>query len=79
MSSRRSTAEIVGRRPVADDPAPLAGAAHRFSWHGGEGLPELVMFEDTRLLAKVLFSWMDEIASGRVDEGGRRSFVAAAG
>ena len=65
---------------VADDPTPCAGAVHAFAWHGEDELAELPMFEDTKLLAKVLFSCIGGIVAGDVDAGSLlRPFVAAAG
>ncbi len=64
---------------VADEPTPKAGAVHAFSWHGEDDLAELPMFEDTKLLAKVLFSCIGEIVAGEMDAGSLlRPFVAAA-
>jgi len=52
---------------------------HAFSWHGEDDLAELPMFEDTKLLAKVLFSCIGEIVAGEMDAGSLlRPFVAAA-
>jgi 8-oxo-dGTP pyrophosphatase MutT (NUDIX family) len=65
---------------VADDPTPVAGAAHPFAWFSESQLAELRMFEDTRLVAKVLFSCIDDLAAGRLDPAGvLRPFVTAAG
>jgi 8-oxo-dGTP pyrophosphatase MutT (NUDIX family) len=65
---------------VADDPLPRAAGVHAFAWHGEAELADLPMFEDTKLLAKVLFSCIDGIAAGEVDAGHLlRPFVAAAG
>ncbi len=52
---------------------------HALSWHGEDELADLPMFEDTKLLAKVLFSCVGGIVAGEVDAGSLlRPFVAAA-
>jgi 8-oxo-dGTP pyrophosphatase MutT (NUDIX family) len=62
---------------VADDPAATDGA-HAFAWCGMDDLAELSMFEDTKLLAKVLFSGIDAIVAGTLDPGSLLlPFVAA--
>jgi 8-oxo-dGTP pyrophosphatase MutT (NUDIX family) len=64
---------------VADDPQPGRGGVHEFSWYGEDDLAELPMFEDTKLLAKVLFSCIEEITAERADVGNlMRPFVDAA-
>ncbi len=64
---------------VADESTPKAVAVHTFGWHGEDDLAELPMFEDTKLLAKVLFSCIGEIVAGEADAGRLlRPFVAAA-
>jgi 8-oxo-dGTP pyrophosphatase MutT (NUDIX family) len=52
---------------VVDDPTPAAEAVHRFGWFRHEDLAGVSMFEDTRLLAGVLFSCLDDVVTGRVD------------
>jgi len=65
---------------VADDPTPRVAGVHAFAWHGEDELADLPMFEDTKLLAKVLFSCIEGIVVGEVDAGSLlRPFVAAAG
>jgi 8-oxo-dGTP pyrophosphatase MutT (NUDIX family) len=50
---------------VAPDPEPASAPAHPFAWHTGEGLQALDMPEDTKLLAKMLFEMIDDLAAGR--------------
>jgi 8-oxo-dGTP pyrophosphatase MutT (NUDIX family) len=52
---------------VVEDPTPSAGAVHRFGWYRRDQLAGLRMFEDTRLLAGVLFSCLDDVVTGRLD------------
>jgi 8-oxo-dGTP pyrophosphatase MutT (NUDIX family) len=52
---------------IADELTPRSSAAHAFSWHSEDDLAELPMFEDTKLLAKVLFSCIGEIVAGEVN------------
>ena len=52
---------------VADDPRPVGVAAHPFAWHGQGELAGLDMFEDTRLLAAVLFPGIGGMAGRRLD------------
>jgi 8-oxo-dGTP pyrophosphatase MutT (NUDIX family) len=64
---------------VADDPTAGSGGVHAFFWHSEHELAQLAVFEDTKLLAKVLFSCIDDIAAGRIDAGSlMRPFIAAA-
>ena len=53
---------------VADDPEPAHVPAHPFAWHTCDELDGLRMFEDTRLLAKALFSCIGDLAQGRYAE-----------
>ncbi|ROO51624.1 8-oxo-dGTP pyrophosphatase MutT (NUDIX family) [Micromonospora sp. Llam0] len=52
---------------VADDPGPAGTGEHRFDWFGPDELPQLSMFDDTRVLATVLFSCLDDVVGGVVD------------
>ncbi|MGH4022316.1 MAG: NUDIX hydrolase, partial [Pseudonocardiaceae bacterium] len=52
---------------VADDPEPARSAAHPFAWYTVDQVRELTMFEDTKLLAKMLFSGIGDLADGRLD------------
>jgi 8-oxo-dGTP pyrophosphatase MutT (NUDIX family) len=64
---------------VADAAEPVRPAGHPFGWYPAERLPELEMWEDTKLLAKVLFSCIDDLAAGRIDGvSALRPFTAAA-
>jgi 8-oxo-dGTP pyrophosphatase MutT (NUDIX family) len=51
---------------VADDSEPAHIPAHSFAWHTCDELDGLLMFEDTRLLAKALFSCIDDLTPGPV-------------
>jgi 8-oxo-dGTP pyrophosphatase MutT (NUDIX family) len=64
---------------VADDPMPGREGVHAFGWYAEDEVAASSVFEDTKLLAKVLFSCIDTIAAGEVDaEELMRPFVAAA-
>jgi hypothetical protein len=64
---------------VADDWRPVSVPAHPFDWHDQDELAGLDMFEDTRLLAKVLFSCIGGMASRCLDPAEAiRPFAAAA-
>jgi 8-oxo-dGTP pyrophosphatase MutT (NUDIX family) len=52
---------------ITDEATPAAQAVHRFGWFGQDDLANLTMFEDTRQLATVLFSCLDDVVAGRVD------------
>lgn len=52
---------------IAADPDARGEAAHQFAWYLPEQLPELELWEDTKLLAKLLFSRIDDLAVGRWD------------
>jgi hypothetical protein len=52
---------------VADAREPTSPSAHPFDWYSAGRLPELEMWEDTKLLAKVLFSCIDDLAVGELD------------
>jgi 8-oxo-dGTP pyrophosphatase MutT (NUDIX family) len=64
---------------VADFAEPARPAAHPFGWYSSARLPELELWEDTKLLAKVLFSCINDLAEGRLDGASAlRPFTAAA-
>ena len=52
---------------VIDSPIPAGESVHPFGWFRPEDLEDVPMFEDTRLLAGVLFACLDEVVTGRVD------------
>jgi 8-oxo-dGTP pyrophosphatase MutT (NUDIX family) len=52
---------------VVDDPEPVRAPEHPFAWYRPHELSELRMFEDTRLLAKVLFSCIGDLVEGLWD------------
>ena len=56
---------------VAEGPDPVTEPAHPFGWYAAAELAGLHMFDDTRLLASVLFPRLDG-AAGRPDVGGRQ-------
>lgn len=57
----------VDHQYVAVVPAPdqAAAAAHSFAWYTADEVPELRMFEDSKLLAKVLFASIEDLDAGR--------------
>jgi 8-oxo-dGTP pyrophosphatase MutT (NUDIX family) len=64
---------------IADAVAPVSVAAHPFDWYPAERLPELELWEDTKLLAKVLFSCIGDLADGRLNGASAlQPFTAAA-
>jgi 8-oxo-dGTP pyrophosphatase MutT (NUDIX family) len=64
---------------VTDVAEPTCAAAHPFCWYSAEQLSELEMPADTKLLAKVLFSCIDDLAERRLDSASLlRPFMAAA-
>jgi 8-oxo-dGTP pyrophosphatase MutT (NUDIX family) len=64
---------------VVDDPAPVGGAVHVFGWFSLDQLADLPMFEDSKLLATVLFSCLDDVVTGRADPVAAVRPYAAAG
>ncbi len=64
---------------VVDDPDPVGDAVHAFAWFSLDELSDLPMFEDTKLLAKMLFSCLDDVATGRVDPVAALRPIVAAG
>jgi 8-oxo-dGTP pyrophosphatase MutT (NUDIX family) len=64
---------------LVDDSVPVSAPAHPFQWVDANDLAGLPMFEDTRLLATVLFSCIGDIAAGGLDPTSLlRPFAAAA-
>jgi 8-oxo-dGTP pyrophosphatase MutT (NUDIX family) len=64
---------------VADTPQPERAGAHPFGWYQPEQLLGLTMWEDTRLLAAVLFSCIGDLAEGRLSGASAlQPFAAAA-
>jgi 8-oxo-dGTP pyrophosphatase MutT (NUDIX family) len=52
---------------VVDDPEQVRAPDHPFAWYRPHELSELRMFEDTRVLAKFLFSCIGDLAEGLWD------------
>jgi 8-oxo-dGTP pyrophosphatase MutT (NUDIX family) len=50
---------------VTGNPIPTGAAVHPFVWYGALDVSDLPMFEDTRLLAKVLFHCIGDLVTGR--------------
>jgi len=64
---------------VTDITEPACEPAHPFGWYSAELLPEFEMPEDTKLLAKVLFSCIDDLVEQQLDSAAvLRPFMAAA-
>ncbi len=63
---------------VADSIELTNPPAHPVSWRSADELPELDMFEDTRQLARVLFSCLDLIAAGPHDAADALRLLAEA-
>jgi 8-oxo-dGTP pyrophosphatase MutT (NUDIX family) len=63
---------------VTDCAQPDAPGVHPFSWYRPEQLPVLNMWEDTRLLARVLFSCIEDLADGRLAGASALRQLAAA-
>jgi hypothetical protein len=64
---------------VVDDPTPGRMAVHPFAWYDVNEIAELAMFEDTKVLATMLFSGIGDLVTGRLDAGQvLRPFVATA-
>jgi 8-oxo-dGTP pyrophosphatase MutT (NUDIX family) len=56
---------------VASRAEPAAPAAHPFGWYDAGDLPGLEMPEDTKLLGKMLFEAIDDLAHGHLDAAAR--------
>lgn len=54
---------------IADSPVPVSEPAHPFGWFSAEELAGLPMFEDTLLLARVLFPCIGAVASAAGRDG----------
>lgn len=52
---------------VAPDGEPVTAPAHPLGWHGADDLAAMEMPEDTKLLAKMLFAVIGDLAAGRAD------------
>lgn len=64
---------------LAPDPHPSDNPAHPFGWYTAEEIEGLPMFEDARLLAKVLFTCIADLADGDLAaEGVLAPFAVAA-
>jgi 8-oxo-dGTP pyrophosphatase MutT (NUDIX family) len=64
---------------VTDFDKPASPGVHPFGWYSARQLPALNMWEDTRLLAAVLFSCVGDLAAGRLEGASAlRPFAAAA-
>lgn len=50
---------------MVDDPEPASAPAHPFAWYTADQMSELPMFEDTKLLATMLFRGIGDLATGR--------------
>jgi 8-oxo-dGTP pyrophosphatase MutT (NUDIX family) len=55
---------------IAPDPHPADQPAHPFGWYTAEETQELPMFEDARLLAKVLFTCVADLVAGNLAGAG---------
>jgi 8-oxo-dGTP pyrophosphatase MutT (NUDIX family) len=63
---------------VTATPEQAGTAAHPFAWYTADEVPDLMMFEDSKLLAKVLFACIGNLAEGRWDDvGALRQFTDA--
>ena len=67
---------ITSTSPSLDNPTPQAAGVHPFAWHTRDELAELPMFEDTKLLSEILFSFIDGIAAEEADSIGLLPFAA---
>jgi 8-oxo-dGTP pyrophosphatase MutT (NUDIX family) len=54
---------------IADSPTPVREPVHPFAWFAEDQLDDLLMFDDTRLLARALFPLIGSIATA-ADDGG---------
>jgi 8-oxo-dGTP pyrophosphatase MutT (NUDIX family) len=64
---------------LADSPDPVSEPVHPFDWFATNELDDLTMFEDTRMLARVLFPIIGSIAAAEGDAGGLLRVLAASG
>lgn len=51
---------------VVTNPLPSSPGAHPFAWFTGDQAAELAMFEDSKVLAKMLFLQIEELTAGEV-------------
>lgn len=64
---------------VTSTDGPACPGVHPFDWYSLGQLPALNMWQDTRLLARVLFSCIGDLANGRLEGAAAlRPFAAAA-
>ena len=62
---------------VVDDPEPAHAGAHPFAWFTANQVTELPMFEDSKLLVKMLFSGIGDLVGRRDPADVLRPFAAA--
>lgn len=62
---------------LANSAAPMSEPAHPFAWFGRGDLTQVSMFEDTRLLAALLFDRIGDLA--RIADRGPVDLLAAVG
>ena len=53
---------------VVADSSPAEPGVHPFAWYTDDQVADLPMFEDSKLLAKVLFVSIEELTSGRTEK-----------
>ena len=54
---------------IADSPVPVSEPVHPFDWYSPQDIERLPLFEDTRLLARVLFPQIASVASAADQDG----------
>jgi 8-oxo-dGTP pyrophosphatase MutT (NUDIX family) len=54
---------------IADSATPISQPVHPFGWYSAHDVGSLPMFEDTRLLARVLFPRIGSVASAADRDG----------
>ena len=64
---------------IASGPQPEEQPAHPFAWYTAEEIQELPMFEDARLLAKVLFTCVADLSAENLGGAEIAASFAAAG
>lgn len=62
---------------IADSPTPVSEPVHPFGWFAADELDGLSMFEDTRMLARVLFPLIGSITAVEGDDAGLLRVLAA--
>lgn len=55
---------------IAESARPVTAPEHPFAWYAPHQLGGLTMFEDTRMVATLLFDHIDDLAAGRLDLAG---------